>query len=171
MEEVLVESGLGSDKGRLVLALIYLVSVVVLVVKMASPVNIHIEIHGEQGINVREISNVYTFTDLVITTIAAIAMTSSGLSIVLLGRFAQKSKLISPSIKRMKSLSENEKKIVDLLQDRGGVTFQSEIVEALKLSKSTVSITLDRLEAKGLVEKRKRGMSNVIIAKQRETQS
>lgn len=169
MEEILVKSKLGSNRWRLVLALIYLVSVAVLIAKMASPTNIHIEIHGDQGINVREISNVYTFNDMVVTTIAAIAMTSTGLSIVLLGRFTPDSKFASPSMKRMKSLSDNEEKILAILQDKGGVAFQSEIVEALNLSKSTVSITLDRLEAKGLVEKRKRGMSNVIVARHRET--
>jgi len=156
--------GLRLDRWRLILALIYLASTTVLVVKMASPVNIQIIVQGEQDIYVREVSNIYTFTDMLIITVAAVAMASSGLSLVLMGRISLevKPKSLEPI---MKTLSENEGKIYGLIRDMGGVAFQSELVEALNLSKSTVSITLDRLEAKGLIEKRKRGMSNVIIAR------
>jgi len=156
--------GLGLERWRLILALIYLSSMAVLVVKMASPVNIQIIVQGEQEVHVREISNVYTFTDMLIITITAIATASSGLSLVLIGRITLEDKhgALKPL---MRTLSENEGKIYSLIRDRGGVLFQSEIVEAPNLSKSTVSITLDRLEAKGLIEKRKRGMSNVIVAR------
>ncbi len=131
---------------------------------MASPVNIQIIVQGEQDIYVKEISNIYTFTDMLIITVASVAMASSGLSLVLIGRITleAKPKSLEPI---MKTLSENEGKIYRLIRDRGGVAFQSELVETLNLSKSTVSITLDRLEAKGLIEKRKRGMSNVIMAR------
>jgi len=47
------------------------------------------------------------------------------------------------------------------------VLFQSEIVERSGLPKSTVSLTLDKLEAKGIVERRRSGMSNVVILKAR----
>ncbi len=156
--------GLRLDRWRLILALIYLASTTVLVVKMASPVNIQIIVQGEQGVYVREISNIYTFTDMLIITVASVAMASSGLSLVLIGRITLevKPKSLGPM---MKTLSENEGKIYSLIRDKGGVAFQSELVEALNLSKSTVSITLDRLEAKGLIEKRKRGMSNVTMAR------
>ena len=78
--------GLRLDRWRLILALIYLASMAVLVVKMASPVNIQIIVQGEQGVYVREVSNIYTFTDMLIITVAAVAMASSGLSLVLIGR-------------------------------------------------------------------------------------
>ena len=136
----------------------------VLVFKIASPVNIQIVIEGEQEIHVREISNVYTFADVFAIMIAAVAMASSGLSLVLPSMMGLEAKLGSLEPK-VKSLSKNEGRIYSLVKERGGVLFQSEIVEALGLPKSTVSITLDRLEAKGLIEKRKRGMSNVIVAR------
>ena len=155
--------GLRFNRWRPILALIYLVAMGVLVFKIASPVNIQIVIEGEQGIHVREISNVYTFADVFAIMVAAVAMASTGLSLILPSMMSLET---TPGSLRStaKSLSKNERRIYGLVKDRGGVLFQSEIVEALDLPKSTVSITLDRLEAKGLVEKRKRGMSNVIVA-------
>jgi len=155
--------GLRFERWRLILALIYLASMAVLIFKMASPVNIQIIVQGEQ-VYVREVSNVYTFTDMFIITVSAVVMASSGLSLVLAGRMTLEAKPGSP-VSMTKTLSGNEVKIYNLIRESGGVAFQSEIVEALNLSKSTASITLDRLEAKGLIERRKRGMSNIIVAK------
>lgn len=156
--------GLRLTRWRPILALIYLAAMAVLVFKIASPVNIQIVIEGEQEIHVREISNVYTFTDVCAIMIAAVAMASTGLSLIFPGMMGLEAKLGSLEPK-VKSLSKNEGSIYSLVKEKGGVLFQSEIVEALGLPKSTVSITLDRLEAKGLIEKRKRGMSNVIVAR------
>jgi len=57
----------------------------------------------------------------------------------------------------LNSLKGNERKIVEILAEDGGVVFQSEIVEKSGLPKSTVSLILDKLEAKGIVEKRRNG--------------
>jgi len=67
----------------------------------------------------------------------------------------------------MSSLSPNERKVLSLLMSKGGVAFQSEIVEGLGLPKSTVSVILDKLEARGIVERRRRGISNIVIVKSR----
>ena len=150
--------GLRFNKWRPILALIYLVAMGVLVFKIASPVNIQIVIEGEQGIHVREVSNVYTFEDVFAIMVAAVAMASTGLSLILPSMMSLEK---TPGSLRstVKSLSKNERRIYSLVKDRGGVLFQSD-----RSIDRTVSITLDRLEAKGLVEKRKRGMSNVIVA-------
>jgi len=66
----------------------------------------------------------------------------------------------------LKTLKGNEKKVYQLLIDSNGVLFQTEVVEKSGLPKSTISLTLDKLEARGLVERRRRGMSNVVILKQ-----
>ena len=64
------------------------------------------------------------------------------------------------------SLSPNGRKVLSLLMSEGGVAFRSEIVEGLGLPKSTVSVILDKLEARGIVERR-RGISNIVIVKNR----
>ena len=44
-----------------------------------------------------------------------------------------------------------------------GVLLQSEIVKKTGLGKGTVSITLGRMEARDLLEKKKNGMVNVVL--------
>jgi hypothetical protein len=60
---------------------------------------------------------------------------------------------------------EDERKIVQIVADEGGTIFQSQLVERSGFSKSKVSIVLDRLEARGLLERRRHGMSNAVVLK------
>ena len=60
---------------------------------------------------------------------------------------------------------EDERKIVRIVADEGGTIFQSQLVERSGFSKSKVSIVLDRLEARGLLERRRHGMSNAVVLK------
>ena len=62
-------------------------------------------------------------------------------------------------------LDGDEAKIAALLKENEGVMFQSDIVEKTGFSKSKVSRILDKMEARGLVERRRRGMTNVVILK------
>ncbi|WP_434530062.1 helix-turn-helix transcriptional regulator (plasmid) [Haloarcula sp. NS06] len=47
--------------------------------------------------------------------------------------------------------------------DADGVLPQSEIGDRTDLSKATVSRTLDSLEARDLVERKRRGMGNIVL--------
>jgi len=67
--------------------------------------------------------------------------------------------------KMLKTLKEDQKKIYYLIESSEGAIFQSEIVEKTDFSKVKVSRILDKLEGKGLVIRRRRGMSNVVILK------
>ena len=60
---------------------------------------------------------------------------------------------------------EDETQIAKIIANEGGTIFQSQLVETSGFSKSKVSIVLDRLEARGVIERRRHGMSNVIILK------
>jgi uncharacterized membrane protein len=59
----------------------------------------------------------------------------------------------------------DEKRIVSLIIDEGGIIFQSQLVDRSGYSKSKVSLILDRLEAKKILERKRRGMSNAIVLK------
>ncbi len=48
----------------------------------------------------------------------------------------------------LKLLEGNEKKIYELLIEKGGYALQGELCKALNLSKSTVSLTIKRLKPK-----------------------
>jgi hypothetical protein len=60
---------------------------------------------------------------------------------------------------------ELEDRILRLLAERGGALYQSEIVGALGLPKSTVSEAVNRLHGAGRIEKVKKGRENLIRLK------
>lgn len=67
--------------------------------------------------------------------------------------------------KILKTLNGDEKKIYDLVENSDGVIFQSDLVDKSNFSKVKVSRVLDKLESKELIERKRRGMTNVIILK------
>lgn len=66
--------------------------------------------------------------------------------------------------KILKTLEPDEKKVYDLVAESGTI-FQSEFMEKTGFSKVKITRILDKLEAKGLVERRRRGMTNVVMLK------
>ena len=69
--------------------------------------------------------------------------------------------------KRLKTLKEDEKILCQLLLDNDGVLFQSDLVQKSGMNKVKVSRTLDLLQSRGLIERRRQGMANVVILKNR----
>lgn len=65
--------------------------------------------------------------------------------------------------KMLKSLSGDEKKIYEIIMKEDGTIFQNDLVLKSGYSKVKVSRILDRLEVKGLVERRRRGLVNLVI--------
>lgn len=70
--------------------------------------------------------------------------------------------------KLVRSLRKDERGVLGLVEESGGVMFQSELVEKSGFPKVKVSRILDRLEGKGLLERRRRGMSNVVVLRHGE---
>ena len=72
-----------------------------------------------------------------------------------------------PSYKKnpkiLNTLNKDEKLVFDMIIKSGGAMLQSEILDKTGFSKAKVSRVLDKLEAKALVERRRSGMSNLII--------
>ena len=62
-------------------------------------------------------------------------------------------------------LRNGEKEIYEVVLESDGVVEQSTIVEETDLSKSHVSRKLDVLESRDLVERKRRGMGNVVVLK------
>lgn len=58
-----------------------------------------------------------------------------------------------------------EKEVYDFLKLNEGSVYQSDIVKSLGFSKVKVTRILDKLEGKGLVDRKRRGMTNIIILK------
>ena len=60
-------------------------------------------------------------------------------------------------------LADTEAAVYQVVLDADGVVAQSDIVDRTDLSKATVSRTLDSLETRGLVERKRRGMGNTVL--------
>jgi hypothetical protein len=69
----------------------------------------------------------------------------------------------------MKSLDSDQKKVLQPVLDNDGTIFQSEIVDKTGFTKVKVTRILDKLEGRGIVERRRRGMTNVVILKTRRS--
>jgi len=65
----------------------------------------------------------------------------------------------------VKTLKDDQQKIYKAIIDSDGIIEQSELPEKTGLSKASVSRALDLLESRGLIEKRRRGMGNIILLK------
>jgi hypothetical protein len=66
----------------------------------------------------------------------------------------------------IKSLQDDEKKVYDLIVDADGFIFQNDLMNKTGYSKVKISRILDKLELKGIVERRRRGMANIIVLKE-----
>jgi len=60
-------------------------------------------------------------------------------------------------------LDKDEKIIVKIIEDADGTIFQSDLVEKSEFSKVKVSRILDKLEGRQLIERKRRGMTNVVV--------
>lgn len=67
--------------------------------------------------------------------------------------------------KKVSKLQGEERSIYNAIMEADGAMLQSEIVDKLKLSKVKVTRLLDKLEGKGLIERRRRGMTNLVLLK------
>lgn len=66
-----------------------------------------------------------------------------------------------------RNLEPDERKVLEMVSSQGAI-FQSELVEKSGMNKVKITRILDRLEAKGIVERKRRGMTNVVMLKNKE---
>ena len=82
-----------------------------------------------------------------------------------------KEKIIIKKIKEKKKkinlsgLDTSEKEVVKILQEEGGAIFQAALKEKLDVGKVKMTRMLDKLESKGITERKRRGMNNVVVLK------
>jgi uncharacterized membrane protein len=67
--------------------------------------------------------------------------------------------------KVMKELNDEEKLVLEKIIEAQGTIFQSDLVEKTSFTKVKVTRILDKLEGKGIIERKRRGMTNVVILK------
>ncbi|MFA4820027.1 MAG: MarR family transcriptional regulator [Candidatus Aenigmatarchaeota archaeon] len=93
----------------------------------------------------------------------------AGAGAFLMFKVQRSEKLSKEMLKKIKEnekkLKGDEKSVYEIIAGGGGALFQSEVVEKSGFGKVKVTRILDKLEAKGLIERRRRGMTNMILLK------
>ena len=67
--------------------------------------------------------------------------------------------------RKLENLDEEEKQVMNIVLREDGSIYQSDLVKETGLSKVKVSRLLDRIEGKGLIERKRRGMTNIVVLK------
>ena len=65
----------------------------------------------------------------------------------------------------LSGLDRREKEIIEILQKENGAIFQRTLMEKLNIGKVRITRLLDKLEAKQLIERKRRGMNNIVVLK------
>jgi uncharacterized membrane protein len=65
----------------------------------------------------------------------------------------------------LSGLRKEDKQVFDLIQSSKTI-FQADLIEKLQFGKAKMSRILDRLENKNLIERKRRGMTNVVVLKE-----
>jgi uncharacterized membrane protein len=80
-----------------------------------------------------------------------------------------KEKIVIKTIKEKKKkidlsgLDKKEKEVVEILQKENGTMFQATLMEKLGIGKVGITRLLDKLEAKQIIERKRRGMNNIVV--------
>ena len=152
------------------MAALFVASVFVLGLKLLNPTPIQIVVEG-QSASVTQLPGFFTLEDVIIILVASIVLGVSGTYLLFFDSAGKPvGELILEERKErwkeiVKTLKEDEQKIYQAVIEAGGVIEQSELPEKTGISKAGVSRALDLLESKGLVERKRRGMRNVVLLK------
>jgi len=181
--------GIPSLNGKeLLAAVLFISSVFVLGLKLMNPTPLVIWYTGEDYIiQTERIGDIYSATDVIVLIVASLFLCGSGLYLLLYEQIHpatvpltqgappvpfQDTSAFSPLEERKRrwenvlpTLKEDQQLIYQTILDADGMIPQSDIVEKTGLSKSNVSRSLDMLESMGFIEKRRRGMGNLILLK------
>ncbi len=158
-------------------AAVFIASVLVLAFKLLNPTPVQLLVEGDTVI-MSQIPGLFTYNDVLIIAVALIFMSVSGTYLVLRDSpAAQTTTSVSPAAGDVlleerrqrwedvsKTLKNDEQLVYKAIIDEGIIN-QSELVDRTGLSKSNVSRALYGLESRGLVERRRRGMGNVVLLK------
>jgi DNA-binding transcriptional ArsR family regulator len=170
--------GRAFDGKAFLAAAVFVASVVVLAFKLLNPTPVQILVEGDTAI-MSQVPGLFTYNDVLIIAVALIFMSVS-VSYLLLRESSTVPTTLSPTSltpgnvlleerrqrweEVSKTLKNDEQRVYKAIIDEG-IIDQSELVERTGLSKSSVSRALYGLESRGLVERRRRGMGNVVLLK------
>ncbi len=65
----------------------------------------------------------------------------------------------------LEGLDKHEKEAIRLIEKENGAMFQSTLMETIGIGKVGMTRMLDKLEAKQIIERKRRGMNNIVVLK------
>ncbi|HLC56797.1 MAG TPA: hypothetical protein VJJ23_06170 [Candidatus Nanoarchaeia archaeon] len=65
----------------------------------------------------------------------------------------------------LSKLDNEEKKIYEVIKNKNGSAYQTDLIKESEFSKVKITRILDRLESKGVLERKRRGMTNIVVLK------
>lgn len=157
-------------RGRsLLTACIFLASVFIIGLKLMNPTEIHIFLEGEETVLSHVLRN-YSLYDVAVLIVSAFLVGVSGTILLFFdGKTAAGIQVFNDKRAEyervLPTLKDDEQKVFQAVLGSEGIIAQSELSGLTGVSKSNVSRALDLLESKGYVERRRRGMGNIIVLK------
>ncbi len=136
-------------------------------IKTMTPSRVQFVIEGNV-VELNQVPSIYNSLDVLLIGVSCFVLGSSLIYLLQADRFYGEKTRAEPGSwdQLIEGLTvEDERRIVQIVADEGGTVFQSELVEMSGFSKSKVSLVLDRLEARGILERRRHGMSNAVVLK------
>lgn len=157
--------------GRLLLAAaLFAVSAFMLAGKLMSPSRIQVVIEGGEPIVIEELLS-YTLFDVVVVAASAFLLGISGLYLLSYGSAEQRAVPAAgaagaPEFSTgliLRLLDADKRNVLKAVIDSGGEMLQSELPARTGFSRAKITRILDDLEGKGLVVRRRHGMTNVVM--------
>jgi len=99
---------------------------------------------------------------LLVGSVSAVAVAAAVAGWLLANRRHQQNSKETPSTSTVTALETEEEKIIKVLRSNGGSAYQSAITEQTRFSKAKTSQLLTALEAKGVVQRHKRGRDKIV---------
>ena len=165
---------------KLFAATIFIASIGVLAVKLLSPTPVEIFVEGNTAV-AAQVPGLFTYSDVVVLIVMSLLAGSSGLYLLLYDSLGTQTDISAPAPsasvgsvileerrqqweETAKTLKDDERALYKAVIDEAIVN-QSELAEKTGLSRSNISRALYVMENKGLIERKRLGMGNVVLLK------
>ncbi len=160
--------------GKTALAsVLFIGAIFILGINLLTPVTITISIVGSDT-TIKPDIWIFTLRDVIIIAASALVLGISAMYLLFFdsvtanpgnGRINSNNLNRSDMDSVIKTLKDDEKIIYNLILEAEGVIYQSDIVMKSEFPKAKVSRCLDALENSGIVERKRKGMGNIVLLK------
>lgn len=145
------------SRKQILLMMLFIISLYTLFSKLLWPSTLEISYINATGRITNTFPSVFSYAEALLMVVAGVIFGAS-VSYLL---YSQEPKVFPKG--EIKGLSSTEKRIYDILSQKDGLIFQNELLTEMGIPKSTLTVTLDRMDAKKILRRERRGMSNVVV--------